>query len=76
MTEKKNWKKQEETEKTYKQVFQNKAQYDLATSGCRFDEEDNDEKEAEAEPASVMEGSSDGEEDEQRSNHHPEMNFR
>ena len=53
-----------------------KIQYDLATSRRRFDEEDYDEKEAEAQPASVMERSSNGDEDEQRSNCHPEMSFR
>ena len=56
--------------------FQKETQYDLATSGCRFDEEDYDEKKAEAKPASVMEGSRDGDEDEQRSNSHPKVSSR
>ena len=45
----------------------------IFTSSRRFDEENYDEKEAEAEPASVLEGSSDGAEDEQRSNHRAKM---
>ena len=53
--------------------FQTK--YDF-TSSRRFNEENYDEKEAEAEPASVLEGSSDGAEDEQRSNHRAKMGSR
>ena len=48
----------------------------IFTSSRRFDEENYDEKEAEAEPASVLEGSSDGAEDEQRSNHRAKMGSR
>ena len=48
----------------------------IFTSSRRFDEENYDEKEAETEPASVLEGSGDGDEDEQRSNQRAKVSSR